>query len=192
MTYSASEEQKRYLRSFILLTLIAAAGILAGLYLYEYTGFFSAYKEGDSLSYSSEFDMSELMLMFLDEAHIPALIFMFGFTLFAPYTAAAIILYKGFMTGFSVLYFGMVYRDGQVNKLRFTVICIALGAMLLLYIIAGAKSQSFSGSLRYAAPDLISLLRRKETVRYIITFLLIFAFILGITTLKYTIPILNT
>ena len=94
------EELKRYRNSFILLTLIAVAGIMTGLYLYEYTDFFASLRTDAETAPITGFDAEEVLMLFFDEIRIPAIVFMFGFTLFAPYIAAIILGYKGFMTGF--------------------------------------------------------------------------------------------
>ncbi|MBQ4561482.1 MAG: stage II sporulation protein M [Clostridia bacterium] len=185
------EELKRYRNAFILLTLISAAGILTGLYLYEYTGFFASLRVDAEMLPISGFDAEELLSLFFNEARILALVFMLGFTLFAPYTASLILLYKGFMTGFSAVYFGLYYQKGSIDKQSFVLICASMVFLLLVYIITGAKSIAFSGSLRYAAPDLISLLKRKPTGRYLVTFLVLCVFALISVTLKYSIPILK-
>ncbi len=184
------EELKRYRNSFILLTLISVAGIMTGLYLYEYTDFFASLRADAEAVPITRFDPEEVLMLFFDELRIPALIFMFGFTLFAPYAATVILAYKGFMTGFSVLYFGIYYRGGSIDKQYFILISAALVLILLVYIIAGAKAIAFSGSLRYAAPDLPALLRRKSTGKYAVTFLLLAAFLLIFITLKYSIPLI--
>lgn len=184
------EELKRYRNSFILLTLIATVGILSGLYLYEYTDYFSSLRGNAEIVTSFSFDIEQLLMLFFDEERILAIVFMFGFTLFAPYAAAVICGYKGFMTGFSVLYFGLCYQNGNIDKQSFVLTAASSVLALLIYIITGAKSAAFSGSLRYAAPDLISLLKRKQTGRYLVTFLLLSVFLLVAITLKYLIPIL--
>ena len=182
------EELKRYRNSFILLTLISVAGIMCGLYLYEYTDYFSSLRADAELITSFSIDVEELLMLFFDEARILAVVFMFGFTLFAPYTAAVIGGYKGFMTGFSVVYFGLCYQKGSIDKQSFVLTAASSVLLLLIYIITGAKSAAFSGSLQYAAPDLVSLLRRKQTGRYLVTFLLMSVFLLLAVTLKYLIP----
>ncbi|MBR4881469.1 MAG: hypothetical protein IKU19_06010 [Clostridia bacterium] len=184
------EELKRYRNSFILLTLIATAGIMSGLYLYEYTDYFGSLRGDAELVKVFNFDAEELLMLFFTEARILAIVFMFGFTLFAPYTSAVITAYKGFMTGFSVVYFGLCYQNGGIDKHLFILTAVSSVLLLLIYIITGAKSTAFSGSLRYAAPDLISLLKRKQTGRYLVTFLLLSVFLLISVTVKYLIPIL--
>ncbi len=184
------EELKRYRNSFILLTLISVAGIMCGLYLYEYTDYFGSLRADAELVTSFSFDPEELLMLFFDEVRILALVFMFGFTLFAPYTAAVITGYKGFMTGFSVVYFGLCYQSGSIDKHSFILTAASSIILLLVYITTGAKSSAFSGSLRYAAPDLISLFKRKQTGRYLVTFLLLSVFLLMAISLKYLIPIL--
>lgn len=191
MTYIPTQEQKRYLRSFIFLTLLAIVGLLFGLYLYEYGGVFSEYESSLELVHTETFDVKELLLLFLSEARLPALLFLFGFTLFAPFVATAIVLYRGFITGVSVLYFGMYCSEGNLNRWGFILLCICFSGTLILYVITGAKSTAYSGGLRYAAPEPGSLLTRRESIRYIVTFLVLLAFLLGIMALKYTIPIVK-
>ena len=182
------EELKRYRNSFILLTLVATAGIMSGLYLYEYTGFFGSLRGDAELLNLNSFDPRELLELFFNEVRISAIVFMFGFTLFAPYTATLILGYKGFMTGFSSLYFGIYYSKGIIDKQDFVLTCASMIFLLLIYIITGAKSIAFSGSLRYAAPDLPSLMKRKQTGRYLVTFLVLTVFLLMAVSLKYSVP----
>lgn len=184
------EEQKRYRNSFILMTLVGVAGILVGLYLYEYTDFFAALRGSEGTVLAADPDVRELMLLFCDEVRILALVFLFGLTLFAPYVSVITVAYKGFMTGFSVLYFGMHYECGAIDKRCFVLISAATVLTLTLYVIGTAKSIAFSGSLRYAAPDLPSLLKRRSTGRYLIVFLLLCCFLFLTVTAKYYIPLL--
>ncbi len=184
------EELKRYRNSFILLTLVSTAGIMCGLYLYEYTDYFASLRGDAEIITSFSFSLEALLMLFFDEERILAIVFTFGFTLFAPYAAAVICAYKGFMTGFSVVYFGLCYQKGSIDKHSFVMTAAASVILLLVYILTGAKSAAFSGSLRYAAPDLGSLLKRKQTGRYLVTFLLLSVFLLIAITLKYLIPIL--
>lgn len=184
------EEQKRYRNSFIFLTLVATAGILLGLYLYEYTDYFAELKINADVI-GTGFDIKAMILMFFDEIKLPALCFIMGFTLFSAYISTAILAYKGFLTGFSVLYLGLYYSNGAIDKPRFVLSALALILILLIYIITAAKALAFAGSLRYAAPDIISLLKRKNTVKYLITFLILSAFLLMALTLKYLIPIIK-
>ncbi len=184
------EELKRYRNSFILLTLVSVAGIMCGLYLYEYTDYFGSLRGDAEIIASFSFDPEELLMLFFDEVRILAIVFMFGFTLFAPYTASVICGYKGFMTGFSVVYFGLCYQNSSIDKRCFILTAASSILLLMIYIITGAKSAAFSGSLRYAAPDLPSLLKRKQTGRYLVTFLLLSVFLFIAITLKYLIPIL--
>ena len=184
------EEQKRYRNSFIFLTLIATAGILVGLYLYEYTDYFSAIRQDTAVA-TADLDIKELILIFFDEFKLMAVIFLCGFTLFSAYVSALLVVYKGFMTGFSVLYFGLCYSNGSINKIHFILTASALTVLLLIYIITGAKAVAFSGSLRYAAPDVGSLLHRKSTSAYMITFLILSSFALMALTLKYVLPIVK-
>lgn len=185
------EEQKRYRNSFILLTLTAVAGILIGLYLYEYTDYFSALRADADASAVSGFDLRALILDFFDEIKLTVLLLTFGFTLFSSYVAIAVLGYKGFMTGFSVLYFGIYYERGIIGKPQFVLSAFALILILMIYIITGARSVAFSGSLRYAAPDLRSLLQRKSTCDYIAAFLFLSAFLLVIMAFKHTIPLIK-
>lgn len=184
------EELKRYRNNFILLTLVSVIGIMCGLYLYEYTDYFSSLRADAELITSFSLDLEELLMLFFNEARILAVVFLFGFTLFAPYTAIIVTGYKGFMTGFSVVYFGLCYQKGSIDKQAFILTAAASVLLLMVYIITGAKSAAFSGSLQYAAPDLVSLLKRKQTGRYLVTFLLLSVFLLIAITLKYLIPIL--
>ncbi len=184
------EELKRYRNNFILLTLVSVMGIMCGLYLYEYTDYFSSLRADAELITSFSLDLEELLMLFFNEARILAVVFLFGFTLFAPYTAIIVTGYKGFMTGFSVVYFGLCYQKGSIDKQAFILTAAASVLLLMVYIITGAKSAAFSGSLQYAAPDLVSLLKRKQTGRYLVTFLLLSVFLLIAITLKYLIPIL--
>ena len=105
------EELKRYRNNFILLTLVSVMGIMCGLYLYEYTDYFSSLRADAELITSFSLDLEELLMLFFNEARILAVVFLFGFTLFAPYTAIIVTGYKGFMTGFSVVYFGLCYQN---------------------------------------------------------------------------------
>ncbi len=184
------EEQKRYRNSFIFLTLVATAGILVGLYLYEYTDYFADLKVNADITQSG-FDIKAMILMFFDEIKLPALIFMTGFTLFSAYISTAILAYKGFLTGFSVLYLGLYYSNASIGKPQFVLSALSLILILLIYIITGAKALAFAGSLRYAAPDIMSLLRRRSTVKYLITFLILSAFLLMALILKYAIPLIK-
>ena len=184
------EELKRYRNNFILLTLVSVMGIMCGLYLYEYTDYFSSLRADAELITSFSLDLEELLMLFFNEAGILAVVFLFGFTLFAPYTAIIVTSYKGFMTGFSVVYFGLCYQKGSIDKQASILTAAASVLLLMVYIITGAKSAAFSGSLQYAAPDLVSLLKRKQTGRYLVTFLLLSVFLLIAITLKYLIPIL--
>lgn len=184
------EEQKRYRNSFIMLTLLSVAGIMTGLYLYEYTGFFTALRGDDRAVLVSKFDFTELLLLFFDEVKLAAMLFGLGFTLFAPYGACALILYKGFVSGFSVLYFGMHYQNGAIDKLCFGLICAVLVLVLTIYIIIGAKAVAFACSLRYAAPELASVIGQKNTGRYVMTFLLLCGFLFILLCAKLAIPII--
>lgn len=183
------EELKRYRNSFILLTLISVAGIITGLYLYEYTDFFAMLRGDAETVPITVFDAQELLMLYFDEIRVLAIVFLFGFTLFSPFLASVILLYKGFMTGFSVIYFGIYYKNHSIDKQHFVLISVTLIIILMIYIITGAKAVAFSGSLRYAAPDLPSLLKRKTTGKYLVTFLLLAAFLLMAITLKYSIPL---
>ena len=183
------EEIKRYRNGFILLTLISVMGIMCGVYLYQYTDFFASLRADAEAVEQFRFDMTQLLGLLFDEIRIPLLIFLFGFTLFAPYTASVIVGYKGFMTGFSVLYFGLCYEKGSIDKRSFILCAVNLTLILLIYIIIGAKSLAFSGSLRYAAPDLVTMLKQRQTGRYTVTFLLLSVFLFIAVTVKYLIPI---
>ena len=184
------EELKRYRNSFIFLTLISVAGILSGLYLYQYTDYFQGLRGDAEIIPIFNFDPQKILLLFFDEVRVTAIILILGFTLFAPYAASAIVMYKGFMTGFSVLYFGLYYQTGSIDKRSFVLVTVSMILLLLIYIITGAKAVAFASSLKYAAPDLISLLKRKQTGRYFVTYLLLSVFMLIAVTMKYSMPFL--
>lgn len=170
------------------MTLLSVAGILITLYLFEYTSYFSSLTELAGQQLATRFDPKELLLLFFDELKLLCLIFLSGFTLFAPCLCGLVALYNGFLTGFCVICFGIHFSRGDIKDQTFVLLC-AVGILLLtLFICAEAKAVSFSGTLKYAAPDLSSLLRRRETGRYIVTFLLLCCFIFFTVAAKYYIP----
>ena len=172
------------------MTLTAVFGIMVGLYLYEYTGFFSALRCDGAFVLTTNFDIKELLLLYFEEARVLALIFIFGFTLFSPYISVIIMSYKGFLCGFCILYFGMYYENGTLTSIYFALICAALILLLLIYIMTSAKAIAFSASLRWAAPDIIALAKQRQTRKYIITFLILAAFLAAVTAIKYCIPLI--
>lgn len=184
------EELKRYRNSFILLTLISVAGIMLGVYLYQYTDYFSALRGDACFTEAFRFEPRQVLGLFFDELKISAILFISGFTLLAPYVSAGIILYKGFITGFSVLCLGIYYQGGNIDKRSFILAAAAMIIILLLYIITGARATALSGSLRYAAPDPVSIIKHKNTGRYIVTYLMLTLLLLLGVTLKYSVPLL--
>lgn len=188
MNYISSAEQKRYRNSFIMLTLVSVFGILLGLYLYEYTGFFSTLKNNGISKIATDFNIEELISLYYDEIKLPLLMFALGFTLFARYACTALVCYKGFMTGFSVMYFGIHFEGGELDIKNFRMICLSLIVILLINIIAGAKSMAFAASLRYAAPNLSDILRQRSTGKYIMASLILAFFLLCSVALKYLTP----
>lgn len=170
--------------------LISAMGIMAGLFLYEYTDYFSSLRGLEGEVAEGSLDLYRLALLYFDQVAVMTVLFLFGFTLFAPIVSALILAYKGFMTSFTVVYFGMYYEIGSISKLAFGLMSAVLIIMLTIYIVLGAKAIAFSGSLRYACPDLASLIHRQDTHKYLITFLLLCCFMLLTTAAKYYIPLL--
>ncbi|MBR6514193.1 MAG: hypothetical protein IKT46_05090 [Clostridia bacterium] len=184
------EELKRYRNSFILLTLICVAGIMLGIYLYQYTDYFDALRSDVTLADSFSFDASEVLSLFFDELKITAVMFVLGFTLLAPYATAAVILYKGFMTGFSVLCLGIYYQAGGIDKHSFILATGSMVLILIIYIMIGARAYAFSGSLRYAAPDTLSIIKHKNTGGYIVAYLMLSLLLLMAIALKYSVSLL--
>ncbi|MBE6687359.1 MAG: hypothetical protein E7591_09080 [Ruminococcaceae bacterium] len=183
-----TEEQKRYRNDFIMLTLFAVFGIMVGIFLYEYTDFFTALKAEEPVFGKTEFSFKELLYLYYDEIKIALLVFLAGFTLFSPIVSGTVLLYKGFLCGFSMLYYGICYQNQAINAKGFKLMTFVLVSELVIYVIIGAKAMAFGGSLKYAAPDLISTLKHKFAKKYILTFLIMAAFTAILSAVKYFIP----
>lgn len=171
-----------------MLTLLSVFGIMAGIFLYEYTDYFSALTEERIDFGAAEFDFSPLLTLCTAELKLMGLIFASGFTLFNRAVVSAALVYKGFMIGFSTLYYGMQYRAGALETPCFIIISISLIVTVTVYIITGAKAMAFGGSLKYAAPDISVIFRQRLTGEYVLTFLLMTAFIVIITAVRYAVP----
>lgn len=170
-----------------MLTLLALFGIMSGLFLYEYTDFFDLLKTEIMVPQEKEFSIELCLSLYYDEVKLLGLLFICGFTLFSPYISVAVLIYKGFMTGFSTLFFGMQYQSGSLSSRNFQIICALLILTLVIYIIMAAKSMLFGSMLKYAAPDIASLLKQRISKRYILTFLLLAGFLALSTVIKYTV-----
>ncbi len=175
MPFAQKQELKRYRTSFILMTLVSVLGILGGLYLYKYTDFFEGFSPGPNPLDKAK-QLENFLLVYYREIRILLLMFIFGFTLFAPYIAVLVTAYKGFMTGFSLLYYTTCLKSTLMDKQSFLTATVPLLVQLIIYITFAAKACAQSMFLRYAAPDLISLLRQRESRRYIAAALILCAF----------------
>lgn len=185
-----TDKQKRYRNTFIMLTLFAIFGIMAGILLYEYTGFFDILQK-DSLELNQAFTLSGVLEAFFEEFKIFALIFLFGFTLFSSAFTSGILIYKGFLCGFSVIYFGIGYNNRAMAKNEYVFLISVLIATLICYIFFGARAMTFSSTLKYTAPDIAALLKQNFAKKYIITFLVITAVIAIISALKCAAPLIK-
>ena len=184
------EELKRYRNSFILLTLICAAGLLCGLYLYQYTDFFESVNKDMAPLPGFVFDARQVLDLFFSEAKVTLVLFILGFTLLSPYASSVMLLYKGFMSGFCTVCYGLYYQSGSISKRCFLALSASLILILIIYIIVGAKAMAFSGSLKYASPDFRSILKRKQTGRYLTAYLMLTVFLLLAVTLRYSAALL--
>lgn len=171
-----------------MLTLLSVFGIMAGIFLYEYTDYFSVLTE-ERIDFSqAEFEITSFVPLCTAELKLMGLIFVSGFTLFNRAVVSSALVYKGFMTGFSTLYYGMQYRANAFETSDFIIISVTLIASVTVYVITGAKAMAYGGGLKYAAPDLSVILKQRVTREYILTFLLMTAFIVIITAIKYAVP----
>ncbi|MBR5515797.1 MAG: hypothetical protein IKU52_06310 [Clostridia bacterium] len=183
-----TEEQKRYRNDFIMLTLLAVFGIMIGIFLYEYTDFFKSLNKEQLSTFTDKYEFSALISLFSSELKFIIPVFISGFTLFGPLVSFGVLLYKGFICGFSMLYFGMCYQNGNITEKEFRLYTLIFILSLLIYIILGAKSMAFSGTLKYASPDIKMILKQDFAQKYILTFLVLSAFTLILLILKYSVP----
>lgn len=171
-----------------MLTLLAVFGIMSGLFLYEYTDFFDLLKDQILITDKEIGNIEIFFSLYYEEIKLLGLLFICGCTLFSPYISGVLLVYKGFMTGFSTLFFGMQYHNGAFMANEFRINCILLILNLVIFVIMAAKSMLFSSMLRYAAPDIKTLISQKMTKRYILTFLLMSGFLALSTAVRYILP----
>lgn len=163
---------------------MAVLGIMIGIFLYEYTDFFAALRQ-ESIDTDSKPEFSTLTSLISEEIKLIALIFISGFTLFSPYVIPLVLVYKGFMTGFATLYYGMQYRNSVLDTRCFIVISTSLILTVIVFIIMGAKGSVFGSALKYAAPDISFIFKQQFTKDYFTVFLLMTAFLVLLTASKY-------
>ncbi len=113
-------------------------------------------------------------------------LFCAGFTIFAPFTATAAIVFRSAAFGGQLCVFLSVARHSDERSTAFVSLVIS-AALLITLVVTAVSSVLHSMTLRYAAPDLRLLKSYPETRSYATAFTFVSAVVLLLVVLRYVV-----